>query len=146
MTAIDVRPYRRGDLAAAKWMGPAAAASEAQISAGDPAYTGRAPDGTVIWLAALKVQPGDPGHAVAWLTIRAGAARQYARTFAEVRSVLRRHAAGMRRITSYVDVRQENEAGRFLEHMGFVREGTLRAFGPDGRDYHVYGLIPGEEA
>lgn len=144
MTTIDVRPYQAGDLVNSGWLPKTTAeASESQIRPTDPAYTGRAPDGRVLWVAALQIQ-GDPAHAVAWLALPAGTARKYPRTFFEVRRVLMQHAKDLRRVTAYVQVARD-EAARFLEHMGFQREGRLRAFGIDGGDYYVYGLVPGEE-
>lgn len=39
-------------------------------------------------------------------------------------------------------VKCDIEAGtRFVEHFGFEREGLLRAYGPNGEDFYIYGRV-----
>ncbi len=41
-------------------------------------------------------------------------------------------------------VRADDEIGiRFVERLGFVREGLMRKFGPDGSDHYLYAIVRG---
>lgn len=140
MKPIAVVPYTPGTIPLeADWMeSRQTLALESQIAAGDPAYEGRDGEGRLLWCCGLQVHPEDRRQALAWLVVRPGAAREYGRTFAEVRRVLEKHRREFRMV--YGAARMDApEYGRFLEHLGFAPE-PQAATGADGRLYSIYGL------
>lgn len=79
-----------------------------------------------------------PGRAMAWSYIGEGAGLHMVRLTRAIRNFL--DGQEIRRIEAYVD--PDFEAGlRWIELLGFTREGRLRAFMPDGRDTVIFARV-----
>jgi RimJ/RimL family protein N-acetyltransferase len=77
-------------------------------------------------------------RAIAWALLGASANRTMLRVHRAVAAYLARSA--VRRIEAHVDV--AFEAGhRWIELLGFQREGVMRQFTPDGRDAVLYARV-----
>lgn len=109
-----------------------------------PGFTGRLPDGRVLGCAGM--QSVAPWVADFWL-IPSGLIPEYPLAFhktvlAKFKELLASSTA--RRIQGVVDPKFP-ERTRWIERLGFVKEGTMRAFGPDGQDMDLYAMIRGEQ-
>lgn len=101
-----------------------------------PAYTG-IHEGKVIACAGLA--HFTPGRAQGWALIGKNATpRLFVEITHEVRLFFDRQ--NVRRIET--PVRSDFAGGhRWAQKLGFVREGTMRAFGEDGFDYDLYARV-----
>lgn len=100
-----------------------------------PAYA--AVDGdTVVACAGLIHQW--PGRAVAWALIAAEAGPHMVSIHKAVRRAMDIFEA--RRIETAVATNFE-QGHRWVKMLGFEREGTMRAYTPDGRDCDLYAMI-----
>jgi len=69
----------------------------------------------------------------------------YVNAFKVIRELLHHHIIpryNYSRVQATADL-SVPETVRFLEHLGFEREGVLRAYGPQGQDMAMYAVIPG---
>ena len=84
-----------------------------------------------------------PGRGYAWLLPGLWMERRhFVLAVAECRrAMLALETAGMWRIECTVLSGQAARA-RFVERMGFVLEGTMRCFGPDGADHDLWARLP----
>ena len=105
-----------------------------------PGWTGRLADGRVLGCAGMAQVA--PWIADFWL-IPSRWVKEYPVLFH--RTVTREFAklcasTDARRIQGVVDP-QYPERTRWILRLGFVKEGTMRAFGPDGQDMDLYALV-----
>ena len=73
--------------------------------------------------------------------------KQYVRTFEVIRDLLHHHIIPRyryKRVQATADLGVP-ETVRFLEHLGFEREGILRAYGATGQDMAMYAVVPGRK-
>src|SRR5574342_128376 len=102
-----------------------------------PGWTGRLPDGRVLGCAGMTQIA--PWVADFWL-IPSRWVKDYPILFHKTvtREFVKLLACTQaRRIQGVVDP-QYLERVRWIERLGFAREGTMRAFGPDGQDMDLY--------
>lgn len=69
--------------------------------------------------------------------------KSYVAAFREVKEILHFLLGYYTRIQSVID-KQIPENIRFVEHLGFEKEGELRAYGPEGQDMIMYSIIGAE--
>jgi RimJ/RimL family protein N-acetyltransferase len=93
-------------------------------------------DGEII--ASLGITPQWENRAVAWGLIGKKARRHFVPLTKAIMRFL--DLCEYRRIETPVDVGFE-QGDRWAEMLGFEREGTMRAFMPDGRDCHLYARV-----
>jgi hypothetical protein len=107
-----------------------------------PSFTGL-DDGVVVGAAGLLFLI--PGVAEAWMILpKVGDGLQRRFTARTCQQWLGNMAAlhGLRRIQARVDLTQPAHV-RFINWLGFVYEGTLTQFGPEGQSYGMYAWFPG---
>ncbi|MGE4334966.1 MAG: GNAT family N-acetyltransferase [Pigmentiphaga sp.] len=93
-------------------------------------------DGQVIACAGIVQMHDERG--TAWAMLSADALRHFKTLHRVIGAVLDR--APWQRIEMTVDVR--HDAGcRWAERLGFVQEGRMRAYTPDGRDCFLYARV-----
>ena len=100
-----------------------------------PCYAAMA-DGAVIACAGLI--PQWPGRAVAWALVSSAAGPHFLGVHRAVKRALDVHP--FRRIETGV-VSDFDEGHRWAKMLGFVREGQMRAYTPDGRNCDLYALV-----
>lgn len=105
------------------------------LAAAGPAYAAVV-GGQVV--ACAGVIPQWPGRAVAWALIGKEAGPHFIGIHRAVQRALDMHA--FRRIETGV-VCDFEEGHRWAKMLGFVREGRMRAYTPDGRDCDLYALV-----
>jgi hypothetical protein len=128
LSAIQVQAGQRGEVSG---MDPA------MLLAG-PAWCARGHDGRL--LACGGFAPVHPGHFYAWAHLADGKGHGLVPITRHARAWL---AGGhYRRVTAYARA-DWVEACRWIDLLGFHAEGLLRAFGPDGEDYVVFGRTRG---
>lgn len=89
-------------------------------------------------IASLGITPQWENRAVAWGLIGKQARRHFVPLTKAIMRFL--ELCEYRRIETPVDVGFE-EGDRWAMMLGFKREGTMRAFMPDGRDCHLYARV-----
>lgn len=106
----------------------------AMIQSG-PAYAGIC-NGTVMAIAGLSKQW--EGRAIAWSLLSPNIGHH----FIEIHRAVKRALAQthMRRIEAHVDPTFAS-AVRWIQMLGFEREGVMKQFSPDGRDMDLYARI-----
>lgn len=107
------------------------------LEKGGPAFSAIV-DGEII--AALGVIPQWKHRAIAWGLIGDEAPRHFIALHKAVSRFLR--MTEYRRIETSVSTDFE-EGHRWARMLGFVNEGTMRAFTPDGRDCDLYARVTG---
>lgn len=98
-------------------------------------YTGMRGDQVVI-CAGVQLMWDNRG--VGWVKMSKDAGRDLVFIHRTVQGII--DNAGLRRIEAYVDSAFE-EGKRWVEMLGMSYEGTMKAFGPDGRDHDLYARI-----
>lgn len=109
--------------------------------AAGPAVTAENTEGEIVFCCGVHFRWGGLGEL--WATYSPIAARyplvlRYTRGLIGV--LFREH--GYRRLQAAVDPRFE-AAVRFIEHLGFEREGLMHSYSPNGDDYALYALVDG---
>ena len=92
--------------------------------------------GDVLLCAGLVKQWSN--RAVAWSLISEHAGRQFVRIHKSVRRFL--DSADFNRVEAYVDA-DFQQGHRWIEMLGFQREGYMRQFTPDGKDSILYSRV-----
>jgi RimJ/RimL family protein N-acetyltransferase len=139
---MDIRPFHVEHLKALKLqpsqrqLGPSLNEEVYEFLSTLDAYTAFAPDGEP--LACAGLMDIWPGRAMVWSFISENAGRHMVGVTRAVRQFLDLKAP--RRIEAYVDA--DFPAGhRWIEMLGFTREGYLHAFRPDGGDQILYSKV-----
>jgi len=105
------------------------------LQASGPCFTA-IDDGQVLICAGAARQWDN--RAIAWSLISAHAGRQFVRIHKAVTRFL--ETTDFNRIEAFVDADFE-QAHRWIEMLGFQREGYMRQFTPDGRDSFLYARL-----
>lgn len=98
--------------------------------------TGIAEDGGIVGMAGLMQR--HEGCAIAWAVLSEDAGQRFIRIHKIVSRVLK--ASGYHRIEAYADA-EHGESARWLELLGFKREGLMQQFSPDRRDHYLYARV-----
>lgn len=140
MKDIVIVPYKPNDLYRIPGYTDWVPGLDGLFLSGDT-VTGSSPDGEIVFVAGLKAYW--PGNAEAYVVFRPDIKR-YVRSFAVIRDLLeeRIRTHHLCRVTAHCRT-DWPQANRLLNHLGFRYEGLLRAYGPAGEDYNVYGRIVG---
>ena len=139
MTDIEIVHYRKGDALKLSGYIPddQQEALDAIFLSGE-SYTGEVAEVPVF---CCGISMYWAGHAEVWL-IMGKPENQYIGCVDKMRDllelVIQRHQ--LFRISAHCDV-ENAPAIRLVEHLGFVREATLRSYGPKRETYHLYGRI-----
>lgn len=107
----------------------------AGLQAGGPAYTAVA-DGVVVCCAGVLTMW--PQRGLAWALVGADAGRHFVRIVRAMRRMLDGYAC--RRIETAVVVGFD-EGQRLVEMLGFVHEGRMAAYLPNGADCELYARV-----
>lgn len=105
------------------------------LQSGGPCFTG-VEDKEVIGCAGVIRQWDN--RAIAWALLSAHCGKNFPRIHKAVSRFL--DSTEFRRIEAFVDVDFE-QGHRWVNMLGFEREGYMRAFNPDGRDAVLYARI-----
>lgn len=100
-----------------------------------PAYTGIA-DFQVVMCAGVHLEL--PGRGTAWCLLSEHARNHLLGCTRAVEEFLSH--CGVRRVQTYVETAFV-QGHRWAGMLGFAREGTLRAWGPNGEDYDLYARV-----
>lgn len=106
------------------------------VDAPGVAWTALGGDGLPIACAGIVQTHEQRG--IAWALLSAQALREFKLIHRVVRDVV--NAAPWRRIEMTVDA-SHGRAVAWAERLGFVREGLMRAYTPDGRDCFLYAKV-----
>jgi RimJ/RimL family protein N-acetyltransferase len=137
MRALTVRGYQGGDILRIGDASPLVVWAEDMIK--PPAYTLTGDCGEIV--ACCGVQPIFPHSGEAWVVF-SEPGRSYVAAPGACRRVLEDIVSTYRFSRVQASVRADNERDiRFVEWLGFSREGLLRRYGPEGADYLMYARI-----
>lgn len=100
-----------------------------------PCYTGMDGD-RVVCCAGLSIMWDN--RAIGWVKMSKHAGKDLRFIHKAVQDII--DNAGFRRVEAYVDS-SFKEGKRWVKMLGMQYEGTMRAFGPDGRDHDLYARI-----
>jgi hypothetical protein len=105
-----------------------------------PALTFKAEDNIVFCAGVHDIWPG---VGAAWSVI-SPRSYKYCRMLWAMKWCVRELFDKLSYIRIQVGVDAQNETAiRFIEHLGFVREGYMRKFGPHGEDHYLYAIVKG---
>lgn len=94
-------------------------------------------DGDVVF-ACAGFYPQWDGRAIVWALVGANAGRHFLRLHRAVLRAFEIHP--YRRVETCV-LAGFSEGCRWAEMLGFEREGYMRAYAPDGSDFHLYARV-----
>jgi len=108
---------------------------EALVKSG-PSFTGVDDDGNVVGCSGVVEQWEN--RAIAWALLSDWSGKHFVKIHKAVKRFL--DSTDYRRIEAFVDAEFE-QGHRWVNMLGFEREGYMRAFNPDGRDAVLYARI-----
>ncbi|MBL8675508.1 MAG: hypothetical protein JNL07_11510 [Rhodospirillales bacterium] len=145
---LRIRPFEAGDV---ERIEPRAAARRELLALGDtaaraamcaeagPAFTGFCGDRLVFCAGAIELWPG---VAEGWALVSPLVERRRVAFHRAILGLLSRHQPAWRCHRLQATVRQgEAAAARWLSRLGFVYEGRMAGYGPDGADHLRFARI-----
>lgn len=111
-------------------------ANARELCAAGPAFSVLANDGSPI--AILGIVGRGPGRAVGWAVMAPAAFARFRLIHRGVKRFLELH--DLRRLEIVVDKRHAASV-RWALRLGFVHEGTMRSYAPDGSDMELYARV-----
>lgn len=145
---LRIRPFEAGDIGRIE---PRAAARREMLALGDtaaraamcaeagPAFTGFAGDRPVFCAGAVELWPG---VAEGWALVSPLVERRRVSFHRAILGLLARHQPAWRCHRLQATVRQgEPAAARWLSRLGFVYEGRMAGYGPDGADHLRFARV-----
>lgn len=105
------------------------------LLAAGPCYSGVVGD---VVIASAGFYPQWDGRAIVWALVSGDAGRHFVSLHRAVLRSFELHP--FRRIETCV-LKGFAEGCRWAEMLGFQREGLMRAYGPDGSDFHLYARV-----
>jgi RimJ/RimL family protein N-acetyltransferase len=103
---------------------------------GGPSFTGVDDDGNVVGCSGVVEQWEN--RAIAWALLSDWSGKHFVKIHKAVKRFL--DSTDYRRIEAFVDAEFE-QGHRWVNMLGFEREGYMRSFNPDGRDAVLYARI-----
>lgn len=150
MSRVDIREFRAEDLAGfvpgrpemevVKHITQGAQAYGAYLASQGPAWSGFDSEGT--FLGAGGIGYYWPGVAEGWLLLSKGTDNYPFSLHRIVRLMVEKAFAvnGLKRLQVSVPVDMQRSR-KWIARLGFVREGLMRRYGPDGHDYVLYAMV-----